>query len=72
MEEPDNIYLDIQISNINNENTAPIILNYNQTRDTPILKNPSDYELSIVRFSLQTTSLPYSYQSFSIIHPMQI
>jgi hypothetical protein len=56
--EPENIYLDILMTNVNNENTSPIPINYYAVRDTPIIKTPSDYEMSIVRFSLDTTTLP--------------
>jgi hypothetical protein len=58
MNESDNIYLDLLITNINNQNSAPVLLNYNQVRDTALLKKPSDYEMSIVKFQLGTTTLP--------------
>jgi hypothetical protein len=56
--EADNIYLDILMTHVNNENTSPIPINYYTVRDTPIIKKPSDYEMSIVRFSLDTSTLP--------------
>jgi hypothetical protein len=56
--EADNIYLDILMTNVNNENTSPIPINYYAARDTPIIKIPSMYEMSIVRFSLDTSTLP--------------
>lgn len=69
--EMDKVYLDLQISNINNGSKGPIILDYNQERSTPILNKASDYQMSITRFSLTTTTLPVfvptiKYQSTSV------
>ncbi len=52
-------YLDINI--INNDTTglsAPVPLVFNEVRNTPLVMNPSEYFFSIVRFSLETPSLP--------------
>ena len=58
--QPDKIYYDLVISNLNGTNNgeAPPCLSYNETRSIPILYNPSSYYLSIVRFSLDTPTLP--------------
>jgi len=55
----DHNYLDLSI--INNDTTGtnpPINLVFNETRNSPYLYNPSEYYMSIVRFSLDTPSLP--------------
>jgi len=57
--EPYHTYLDLTV--INNDrsvNTSPVPLQFSEMRTNPILMNPSEYFMSIVRFSLQTPSLP--------------
>ena len=55
---PEKLYLDLQISNVNNLDNLPAILSFTETRTTPILINPQEYYMSVVRFSLDTPSLP--------------
>jgi hypothetical protein len=57
---PDKVYYDLVISNLNGNlkgNSAPSLI-YNETRSTPIIYDPSSYYMSIVRFSLDTATLP--------------
>lgn len=56
---PDHIYYDLVVTNNNlvNASVAPS-LQFNEIRSTTFLQNPSDYYLSIVRFQVDTTSLP--------------
>lgn len=58
---PDNIYLDL--STVNSDNLGGGVkrsLQFNENRTNPILNNPSNYFLSVVRFSVDTpgVSLP--------------
>jgi len=57
--EPYHIYYDLNITNndTTNRNAKPF-LEFNETRSNPILDNPSNYFVSVVRFSLETPSLP--------------
>jgi len=55
---PDNVYFDLLITNIYSEKTAPIPIYFNENRTNPIINNSGDYEMSIVRFSVDTLSLP--------------
>lgn len=55
----DHIYVDIMA--INDDRTGTVAapkLYINESRNNPILMNASDYYLSIIRFNLQTASLP--------------
>ena len=58
--QPDKVYYDLVISNLsgNLKGLPPPILFYNETRSTPLIYDPSSYYLSIVRFSLDTSTLP--------------
>jgi hypothetical protein len=56
--DPDNIYLDL--ATINNDTTGLAvrnILNFTEQRTNPILYNPSNYYLSVARFSLDTPAV---------------
>jgi len=58
---PDQVYYDLTIANINNGDTNPVnspVLIFNEQRQNAIINNTGDYYLSIVRFQLDTTSLP--------------
>jgi hypothetical protein len=55
---PDKLYYDIQVSNVNNNNTLPPVLSFIETRNTPFLYESGKYFLSIIRFSLDTPNLP--------------
>jgi len=54
----DKVYLDLVITNLDTTTKAPPTLYYNQTRNSPIIANPEDYYLSIIRFTLDTPTLP--------------
>ena len=57
--EPYHIYYDLNI--LNNDTTGtqrPPFLQFTEIRNSPYLMNPSDYFCSVVRFSLETPSLP--------------
>jgi hypothetical protein len=56
--QPDKLYFDIQIQNLNNIDQLPSVLSFIETRNTPLLLNPEDYYLSVVRFNLDTPTLP--------------
>lgn len=57
-DQPDNVYYDLIITNIQSEKTAPVPISYNENRINPIINNTGDYILSIIRFSVDTQSLP--------------
>jgi hypothetical protein len=57
-EQPDNVYYDLIITNIQSEKTEPVRIYYNQNRTNPIIDNTGQYELSIIRFSVDTQLLP--------------
>lgn len=53
------IYYNINITN--NDTTGsnpPPVIDFNETRNQPYLNNPSNYFLSVVRFSVSTPTLP--------------
>ena len=52
-------YFDITVSNLNSTSTTSNpILQFNETRANPFIRTPSDYVFYIVRFSLDTNSVP--------------
>lgn len=55
---PRQIYYDIQINNAVSEGNTTQRLQFQETRNHPIIKNSGDYSLSIVRFQIDTYSLP--------------
>ena len=56
---PTHIYYDLDIFNTDLKGTAePPNVVFNEIRNTPYLKNPEDYFASILRFQLDTPSLP--------------
>lgn len=57
--EPYHIYYDLNI--LNNDTTGtqrPPFLQFTEIRNSPYLTNPSDYFCSVVRFSVETPTLP--------------
>jgi hypothetical protein len=54
----DKIYYDITVSNLSSVETTPPTLYFNETRNNPFILDPETYYLSIVRFTLDTTTLP--------------
>ena len=55
---PREVYYDIQINNFESTGAAKQPLRFSETRSLPIIKNSGDYSLSIVRFEIDTYSLP--------------
>ena len=55
---PDKVYYDITISNLANVDSVPPVLYFNETRNNPFINDPESYYLSIVRFTLDTNTLP--------------
>jgi hypothetical protein len=55
---PDRIYYDITITNVKSETTIPPTIYYNESRQNPYCPNSGDYYLSIIRFQLDTQTLP--------------
>ena len=55
---PDHVYFDLVITNIKSEYTEPIPIYFNENRTNPIINNSGDYDMSIVRFQLDTQALP--------------
>ena len=55
---PSHIYVDITVSNKDSNISGPQILRYNETRNSPYLQCPQDYYFSIIRFSVDTPSVP--------------
>jgi hypothetical protein len=55
---PDKVYYDVAISNIANSDTPPPALYFNETRNNPFVTDPESYYLSIIRFTLDTPTLP--------------
>ena len=54
----DYIYYDVVVSNLQSTTSVPRVFQYTDTRTIPFLKVPEDYNMSIVRFTLDTASLP--------------
>jgi hypothetical protein len=55
---PKQVYYDIVITNVKSETTDPPILQFNENRANPIIQNTGEYYLSIIRFQVDSTSLP--------------
>ena len=54
----DNVYYDVTITNLETINQNPPSLYFNETRNTPFVYDPESYYLSIIRFTLDTPTLP--------------
>ena len=55
---PDQIYFDITVSNLQSTITEPPIFYFNEQRTSPFVMNPEEYYLSILRFTVETGTLP--------------
>lgn len=55
---PDQVYFDITVSNLQSTVTEPPVFYFNEQRSSPFLMNPEDYYLSILRFTVETGTLP--------------
>jgi len=58
MNEPENIYYDLQVKNLKNTVNESTQLAFTDARNSTILKKASDYEISVIRFQTDTTLLP--------------
>lgn len=64
---PSKIYYDVTITNFENTgDVLPPVVTFNETRSIPFLYDPEQYYLSIVRFQLDTPSLPVFIPSIQI------
>ena len=55
---PDLLYYDIQIANLENQNSAPPVLTFIETRNNPFIYDTDQYQMSVIRFVLDTPNLP--------------
>jgi hypothetical protein len=55
---PDQIYYDVTVSNFQSTTTAPQPFYFNESRTIPFINKPEDYNLSVVRFSVDTGNAP--------------
>jgi len=54
----DQIYYDVTVSNFQSTTNAPLPFYYNESRTIPFINKPEDYNLSVVRFSVDTGNAP--------------
>lgn len=54
----DHEYIDVYAVNLNSISSLPVPVQFTQTRNIPFLYNPQDYYLSVVRFQIDTNTLP--------------
>lgn len=52
------VYYDMTYNNYQSTTEEPLQLEFKETRNSPIISNPENYNMSIVRFQLDTPSLP--------------
>jgi hypothetical protein len=55
---PDYVYFDVQETNFKSTTTNPPIFTINETRNSPFIELPEKYDLSILRFQIDTGTLP--------------
>ena len=55
---PDQIYYDVTVTNFQSTTTQPPVFYYNEQRTLPFISNPEEYYLSILRFTIDTGTLP--------------
>ena len=63
------VYYDLNITNINTITSSNPQLKFSQTYATPILDMPKNYYMSIIRFSLDTSSLPVFFPTIQRSQP---
>nr|WPF46650.1 MAG: putative minor capsid protein [Lake Baikal virophage 8] len=54
----DQIYFDVTVSNFQSTTTEPPVFYYNEQRTMPFINCPEDYYLSIIRFTMETGTIP--------------
>lgn len=55
---PKHVYYDVQVNNFQSTGTASQPMKFSETRSQPIISHSGAYAMSIVRFQLDTYSLP--------------
>ena len=55
---PDYVYFDVQQTNFESTTTQPPIFTINETRNSPFVELPEKYDLSILRFQIDTGQVP--------------
>jgi hypothetical protein len=55
---PDQVYFDVTVSNFQSTTTNPPQFYFNEQRTSPFVQVPEDYYLSILRFTVDTGTLP--------------
>ena len=55
---PDNVYYDLLISNFNSTTGNPIPISFNENRTNPIIQSTGEYDMSVIRFQVDTPDLP--------------
>lgn len=55
---PNNIYYDIQINNFESEGSSSQLLKFSETRNNNLIEDASKYKMSVLRFELDSYSLP--------------
>ena len=55
---PDQIYFDVTSSNFQSKTKEPLPFAFNDARTIPFVLNPGDYNLSIIRFTVDTAGVP--------------
>lgn len=57
-DDADHIYYNLNLTNPNTPNNNLVLASFNETRSTAILKTPSEYTMSVIRFSLSKVNIP--------------
>jgi len=55
---PHQIYFDLNVTNFQSSTTKPLPFQYNEARSNPFIQKPEDYYLSILRFTVDTGTVP--------------
>jgi hypothetical protein len=63
------IYYDLLQTNLENTDTEPKLCEFNDNRNQNFLENPEDYKMSIVRFMIETPTLPVFRPTIQNIDP---
>ena len=56
--QPDNIYFDLTSTNFQSSNVAPTPFYFNESRSNPFVMKPEDYQMSILRFTVDSGTIP--------------
>ena len=58
MSKPNQIYYNLLQSNLENNDSEPILCQFSEQRNQILIENPQDYKFSIIRFMIETPALP--------------